>query len=295
MKADVVQDKMISNQICRVCGGIIVKNGKRKDGVQTYKCTVCGRRCSDTNESSLSSSKLSLDSISNLVTLIMIGSPDWAIAKIMHVNVKTAQFWRDRCIDAANEWANACILSGHVYMDEMFFSSARSGNGFKTVMTADDSHSRRVAMSIAFDSNGNGCCHVYMKSGTPSFKLVTKAFKNKIKRQSQFTHDHAYYYRQLKEKLELVDDPVKFDKNSAIYKSKMGLLNNCCSTIRYNFSCHRGIKLEKLQSYGNLFMYRWCTVRRLGFIDAVKDMFDRVCIAKKSHKFKDSFKKDSIW
>lgn len=296
LKAEIIKTKCNNELVCPICKIPLVKNGKRNDGVQTYRCKCCGKRYSDTNNYSLSSSKLSLNEIKNLITLILIGSPDWAISQIMKINVKTAQYWKDRCIDAANEWANSNILSDHVFIDEMFFSSSRSDRNFETIMTADDVHARRIAMSIAFDIHGKGCCHVHMKSGIPSFNLITSAFKNKIKPGSLITHDQAYYYRKLIEKLNLIDEPIKFDKsNDSIYRTKLKLLNNCCSTLRYNFSCHRGIKLAKLESYGNLFIYRWCSIRKIGFKETVEDMYNRVCVAKKSHKFRDSFKKDSKW
>ena len=55
-----------------------------------------------------SPSKLTPSKIRAILALIALDCPGWVIAD---VNPKTAQFWFDRCLDAATEWSMGSKLS----------------------------------------------------------------------------------------------------------------------------------------------------------------------------------------
>ena len=57
---------------------------------------------------------------------IVLDCPDWVVAEIAGVNVRTVQFWVDRCLNASQKWAMESQLSGHVWTDEMRFAPARA-------------------------------------------------------------------------------------------------------------------------------------------------------------------------
>ena len=114
---------------CPECKVSLMADGRRHDGVARYECPKCGRHFSDSSSTSLSSSKLTPGRIRAILTLITMDCPDWVVAEIAGVNEKTAQFWVDRCLDAASEWSNASKLSGRVWIDELYVLPAFRGRG----------------------------------------------------------------------------------------------------------------------------------------------------------------------
>lgn len=75
---------------CPHCLCRLRKDGRRKDGAQRYECPVCGRHSCDTTCTSLSSSKLTIATISKVVSLIFLDCPDWVISWILGIDQNRA-------------------------------------------------------------------------------------------------------------------------------------------------------------------------------------------------------------
>ena len=150
---------------CPSCGSRLHKDGIRADGAPSYACPSCGRKSSDSTGTSLSSSELGVDKIRDIVTLVVMDCPDWVIAHIVGVNIKTAQYWADRCLDAAVKWSAESRLSGHLWFDEMRFASARaSGLGAGVWTTYAGKIARDAYMEVALDGSGGFCKAFYEKA-----------------------------------------------------------------------------------------------------------------------------------
>mgnify|MGYP000216550619 FL=1 len=111
---------------CPECAAKLWRDGKRKDGVQTYVCPKCGKKSCDASGTSLASSKMTMPMIEKTITLIMLDCPNWVVSWILGIDQKTAQFWRDRCLDASQKWSAESTLSKHVWIDEMRFAPTRA-------------------------------------------------------------------------------------------------------------------------------------------------------------------------
>lgn len=269
---------------CPECKARLMGDGRRHDGVARYECPKCHRHYSDASNTSLSSSKLTPRKIRALLALITLDCPCWVVAEIAGVNAKTAQFWTDRCLDAATEWSMGSKLSGHVWIDEMRFAPTRASGFVDGVWTT---YAGRIAkdayMEVAFDSGGRGFCHLYAKKlGTPTKAAVTECLSDRIEPKSLLTHDGASSHNGIVRELSLSDDWVKFVAGDGEYERKMKLMSNCCSYLRHCFESHKGIKFAKLEAYGNFFLYRWSHVRKHGLKATVDYLFDRVCGTPKS-------------
>ena len=192
--------------------------------------------------------------------------PCWVIAEIADVNPKTAQFWFDRCLDAATEWSMGSKLSGHVWIDEMRFAPTRASGLVDGVWTTYAGKIARDAyLEVAFDSNRRAFCHLYSgKLGSPTKAMVTDCLSGRIEPKSLLTHDGAGSHSGIVKELSLRDDWVKFVAGDEEYERKMKLMSNCCSYLRHCFESHNGIKFSKLEAYGNFFLYRWSHVRKRG-------------------------------
>ena len=293
---------------CPRCHTALARDGRRHDGVQSYYCPECGRRYSDSSNTSMSSSKLTPGKIAEIITLIMLDCPDWVVAWICRVNVKTAQYWRDRCLDAAVAWSKETKFSGHVWMDEMRFAPTRATGLIDGVWTTYGGRiARDTYMEVAFDSSGQGFCKVYGKLGTPTRDMVLACCRERIEptvfesdgktieKGTTLTHDGALCHNLTVKTLHLIDDWHKFVKGDQSYEKAMLIMSNCCSYLRHEFESHRGIKYAKLEAYGDFFMWKWSHVRKYGLRESINYLFSRVCGTPKSHRFADMFSKTPDW
>ncbi len=143
---------------------------------------------------------------------------------------------------------------------------------------------------------GDGFCKLYAeKLGTPNRDMVLSALSGRIEEGSRLTHDGAPCHNLLIKRLGLEDDWCKFVPGEREYEEKMKLMSNCCSYLRHCFESHRGIKYAKLEAYANFFMYRWSHVRKHGLSETIDFLMGRVCGTRKSHDYRESFRKKSTW
>jgi transposase-like protein len=195
---------------CPDCRVPLWRAGRRCDGVRRYRCPECGRVFSDASLTALSGSKMTPEKIRSIVAMVMLGSPDWVIAWICRVDAKTAQYWRDRCLDAAVAWSKESVLSGHVWIDEMRFAPTRASGFVDGVWeTYAGRISKDAYMEVAFDSAGHGFCQVYAKLGTPYGSSVERCLEGRVAEGSKLTHDGALCHGPAIKKLSLGDDWVK--------------------------------------------------------------------------------------
>lgn len=281
---------------CPACHSPLRRDGFRNDGIQRYRCPGCGRAFSDTSATALSGSKLTPERIRSVAAMAMLGSPDWVIAWICRIDAKTAQYWRDRCLDAAVSWSGESVLSGHVWIDEMRFAPTRASGFVDGVWeTYVGRISKDAYMEVASDSSGRGFCEAYGKLGMPRGSSILRCLKGRVEEGSKPAHDGALCHGPAIRKLSLGDDWVKYVPGDKEYKAKMGPMNNLCSYLRFNFEKRRGIKFAKLAAYGDLFVYQYFHVRKYGLEATIDYLFSRVCGTKKSHDYDGGFSKTSIW
>ena len=270
--------------ICPYCGGKSFKDGKRHDGIQNYECSVCHRKYSDSASTSLASSKLDEAKIKDILTLVCLDCPDWVISVLCKVNVKTAQYWADRCLNSSMEWAKRNILSGRVFIDEMQFAPVRSGSDAYVSYTGR--LVKNLHLEIALDTKGACYAHAYLgNKGHPSGRQVLECLAGKIEKKSVLVHDGSKAHNMLIKELSLTDDWHKFVAGEETYERKMKLLSNCCSYLRHSFESHRGIKASKIEAYADFFMFRWSSTRKVGLRKTIESLFDMVCGTKKNPNF----------
>ena len=97
---------------CPKCAAKLWRDGKRKDGVQTYVCPVCGKKSCDASGTSLASSKMTMPAIEKTITLIMLDCPNWVVSWILGIDQKTAQFWRYLSLYFSTDFSSAIGVYG---------------------------------------------------------------------------------------------------------------------------------------------------------------------------------------
>lgn len=278
--------------LCPACGGRL-----SRDGGGRFLCRSCGARSDPATGTSLSSAKLPPSKIREIVAMVLLDCPAWVIAWIAEVDQKTARYWRDRCLDAAMEWSASSRLSGHVWIDEMQFAPTRAAGFVDGVWTT---YAGRIAsnayLGVAVDSSGMARCRLYRKLGMPTKAMVRDAFADSIAPGSRLTHDGSSCHNLLVSSVPgLVDDWHKYVRGDREYEEAMRYMNLLCSYLRFEFEKHKGIKAAKIEAYATLFCYRFSHVRKHGLEASIDFLFGRVCGARKSHTYRESFRKGSEW
>lgn len=278
--------------MCPRCGGRLRRNGKGR-----YACANCGATSNASTGTSLAAAKLTPSKIRKIIALTLLDCPVRVVGWIADVDPKTAQFWRDRCLDAAMEWSAESNLSKHVWIDEMMFVPARAAGIADDVrLTNGGKLAKEACLGIAVDSSGQAVCKLYPGSGTPRAKEICLAFAKRIEPGSELTHDGAYTHRLLVASVKGIKDDVhKFSKDDPEYEKAMRYMNLLCSYVRFEFEKHRGIKFAKIEAYATFFCYKFTHIRKHGFATAVEYLFGRVCGTAKSHNYRESFRKNSDW
>lgn len=202
-------------------------DGHRHDGVARYECPKCRRHFSDSSSTSFASSKLTPGRTKTILALITMDCPDWVVAEIAGVNEKTAQFWVDRCLDAASEWSMAIdgVEAFGARLDRRDALGPDEGDQDSSTEYGPPTPTGRIAkdayIEVAFDASGRGFCHLCAsKLGTPSKAMVTECLSPRIETRSTLTRDGASSHNGIVKGLSLADDWVKFIAGDDEYEGR---------------------------------------------------------------------------
>lgn len=129
-----VSARFQGNICCVECGSInIIKNGKRKDGVQKYVCKDCHRNFTATSDTVISGSKKTLDTWIKYIECMLDDNTLQECADKCHIHLNTAFLWRHKLLEASLKSNENIVLDGKIEMDETFFRTSYKGNHTKSV------------------------------------------------------------------------------------------------------------------------------------------------------------------
>lgn len=111
-----------TNFICDKCGYKIHKNGKTKNGIQKYICSNCKKTFSQTTNTVLHHSKLSVEVWLNIIDNLINGFSIRRIAEENNISNNTSFNARHKIITALNSFIKEIALKGDVQSDEKYFS-----------------------------------------------------------------------------------------------------------------------------------------------------------------------------
>ena len=138
INADNLQDFLTKNRITEECkcvycsGKHIVKNGTRKDGVQTYICRDCGKSFSASSNSITSRTRKKISIWAKYLKCMIDKKTLNESADECGISLRTAFVWRHKILDAIKEVAEKTYLKGVVEADETFFNVSYKGNHSKS-------------------------------------------------------------------------------------------------------------------------------------------------------------------
>ena len=131
---DNIQDFLIETRICdgNTCifceGSHVVKNGKRKDGIQRFLCRDCKRSFIPSSCSVTSGTRKNLSVWAQYLKCMSDKKTLKETAEECSISVTTAFYWRHKILDALQEVTDRVCLDGTVEADETFFNVSYKGN-----------------------------------------------------------------------------------------------------------------------------------------------------------------------
>lgn len=269
--AKIISNLKNSESFCDVCGCLLHKNGKTKNGIQKYVCSGCKKTYSETTGTIIYKSKLSFEVWKNVIDNLLNGFSVRRIAEENNITIVTSFKIRHKVLFALKKFIDDIELSGDIQSDEKYFSinlkgtkpqnmpryskkRTSKGNGIKGI-----SH-HKVCIVSAIDENDN----LYLKIaglGRCTTDMLRNSLKTKIKKVTTITADSATAYQDLceEENIELIAIPSGFHANGI---NNISEINGVHSQLETWISRFRGISTRHLQEYLDWFVYIFIMKKR---------------------------------
>ena len=114
---------------CIYCEGKhVVKNGKRKDGIQRFLCRDCHRSFIASSDSITSRTRKSISVWAAYLKCMLDQKTLKQSSEECRISVSTAFTWRHKILDTLSELTEKTYLTGVVEADETFFNVSFKGN-----------------------------------------------------------------------------------------------------------------------------------------------------------------------
>lgn len=239
---------------CPSCGfPDAAHDGRTPAGHQRWRCPVCGEAFSALTGTVLEYSKKELPTWERFITCMCYNAPLDLIAEVCEITHKTAFEWRHRVFATVDGYQDRLVLSGRVWIDELYMTDS------DIVRSADFVQKRglsknKICIAVAIDGFENVVA-VICGHGKPSSKRIKDALLAHIAPGSVIVHDKERSHPALVRAAGCTDEAYKADVNDPAYLEAMGLVNNLCSWLRRYLFRFPGMKKENLGSYLNWFVY----------------------------------------
>ena len=196
---------------CIYCEGThVVKNGKRKDGVQRFLCRDCHRSFIASSESITSRTRKSVSVWTAYLRCMLDQKTLKQTSEECNISMSTAFTWRHKILDALGELTEKAYLTGIVEADETFFNVSFKGNHKRShsfIMPREahkrgnDVHTKGVSsekVCVPCAINDTGISYARPgKLGKISSDCITAIFENKIAPHAILCTDNERAYMDL--------------------------------------------------------------------------------------------------
>lgn len=239
---------------CPECGRADCwRDGSTAAGHRRWLCPSCGSRFSALTGTVLEYGKKDLPTWERFVTCMCYNAPIDLIAEVCGIAHTTAFEWRHRVLATVDGYQDRLVLSGTVWIDELYLTDS------DVVRSADFVQKRglsknKICIAVAIDAFENAVA-VVCGHGKPSSKRIKDALLSHIAPGSVIIHDKERSHAALVKAAKCADASYKADAKDLAYLEAMELVNNLCSWLRRYLCRFPGMKKANLQSYLNWFVY----------------------------------------
>lgn len=242
---------------CRRCGSCnIHKRGFTNAKIQRYFCEDCHRSFTALTNTIFENHKISISEwIEFLLYLFSFESTN-QIAKSNKNALTTTQFWLQKVFLVLEDYQDNIVLSGTVYLDEMFYTVRKNELILKENGKKYRGISRnKILIGVAYN-NDKVYCKVE-KKGHSTLDKTWECFGNHIAPGSKLIHDKEKSHSVLIDSLELENE--EYDGNDIKQlddkENPLQPVNHQIDLVRKFLNAHSGFDRADLQGYLNVYAF----------------------------------------
>lgn len=260
----VAELRFSDGRVCPVCGCThVVRNGKRKDGTQKYRCMDCGKSFTATTNSVAGGTHKNLKTWEKFIDCMMDGYSLRKTAQVCGIHRNTAFRWRHKVLDALQQMANSVELDGIIEADETFMPLSYKGNhkNSKTFTMPRRSRHRggmvdrgrgltfeKVCVNCAVNRNGLSVAKV-ANLARATKKGVQKTFDGHIVDGSILVTDGEKSYGMLAIKHKMTHKRLKTEEETRSGIYHLQHVNNYHSQMKKFMKNFNGVSTKYLNNY----------------------------------------------
>lgn len=260
--AYIEEQRFNNGRVCPACGSSkVVRNGKRKDGVQKFCCKECGRAFVAKSSTIASGTRKPLDTWIKYIECMMNWATVRESAERCNISEHTSFIWRHKILDAMRIMMGKVTLEGIVEADEAYLPISYKGNHKKSKdfdmqraprKRGSEVHKRGlsnelVCIPCAVDRNGQSIGKA-TNIGQCSSDDINDLLSGKIKSQSSFCTDGNSVYRKLTKEEDLNLIQLKGGKaKKGIYHIQH--INSYHSDLKRFLAFFKGVSTKYLNNY----------------------------------------------
>ena len=276
------------NLVCPFCSSNrIVKNGKTKTKIQTYKCKDCSKRFNDLTGTLFSRSKLNMQQIEELFECFNNRSTLRDTSEQLHVNLKTAFLYRHKILSILTDINEKTNLQGQIESDEYYISINLKGTrkDMPRASKPRKSHggskrgisNHQVCVASAIDETD----HTYLSivgTGPITTEEVEKAFQGRIDSSSTLITDCKSSYEKFAKDNSIKLEQIKSGTYVNLNGYSLGNINSLHSNLELFLSPFRGVSTKHLNGYLSWFAFSKLLKYTTELLDRSKKIMDTTII-----------------
>lgn len=266
-----------------------VKNGKRKDQIQTYICKSCGKRFNLFTGTIFDSHKIPITEwIEFLLKLFSFGSVTYTA--IGNQNAETTGFyWLEKVFIVLKNCQKDVRLSGKIYYDETFTNVNFQDRKYKNNKKLRGISRNKIAIGVAVDKHN--LLIIDEKVSKPSNLSTRRVLVDKIEPGSTLIHDEEKSHEYIVKKLNLksIVYNSKSIKNCPDEENPLNKVNRIHGFIKSFFERHLGFDRFYLQDRLNLIWF--ILSEPFDFDEKILKFFKMAISTKKILRYRDYYKK----
>lgn len=244
----------------------VVKNGRDKNKVQTYKCKCCKKRFNACTNTLVAHTKLTYEQLEIFFECMNDKLSIKKTSARMNVNKNTVFLLRHKVLDCISEIRKSIKLKGNVEADETYESINLKGTKFKNMPRAPKHRSSKggskrgisnhqVCIASAIDEFDNFFLEI-VGTGPITSTEVKKVFKDKLNNISCLITDCKSSYEKFAKDSHIKLEQVKSGTYININGYNLANINSLHSEWSTFLSAFRGVSTKHFQHYLDWFCFQ---------------------------------------
>lgn len=241
---------------CPYCGADkIIKKGFR-NGIQKYKCQVCNRKFDALTNTIFEDRKIPLQKWIEYLLYIFEYHSIHSSSRDNRNAESTGRYWLYKVFAVLKNIQKNVMLSGTVYIDEMFFPVVKHETVLKDGKQLRGISRNKICVATGCDCNGNVLL-VVEHTSKPSIKSTWNAYGSHIEPGSHLIHDEEKSHSVLIKRLNLTEAKYNSKELKKLEDKDNPLdpVNNLHDLSKRFMRQHGGFNRDELQDWMNLLWF----------------------------------------